>query len=127
MFEKIMNKLGYVPSLKLQEQGELLEGIIHLENEMHSLKRKETILYMVSELLHNKDWREQFSDDELNNIFTKARLATKYYGDDNSIRSIKEQIAFTDYLNNDAWVKIFKKPAKDSDYKISEWFSEEWK
>jgi len=36
---------------------------------------------------------------------------------------INQMTKFIEYLSNDLWVKIFNKPANETDFKVKDWFS----
>ncbi|MDL1957372.1 MAG: hypothetical protein LWW95_10085 [Candidatus Desulfofervidus auxilii] len=100
------------------------EKIQQLEEEIYNLKHKELILYMIAEMLHNKEDREgTYTNDEVSTMLSKARVFTPYYGAEHADINHMEQ--FINYLSNDAWIKIFKKPASETDFKVKEWFEKE--
>lgn len=97
------------------------EKILQLEEEIYNLKHKELILYMIAEMLHNKEDREgTYTNNEVSTMLSKARVFTPYYGAEHA--DINHMKQFIEYLSNDAWVKIFKKPASETDLKVKEWF-----
>lgn len=112
--EKDKNKIAHDNFLKS-------EKILHLEKEIYNLKHKELILYMIAEMLHNKEDREgTYTNNEVGTMLSKARVFTPYYGAEHA--DINHMKQFIEYLSNDAWVKIFKKPASETDFKVKEWF-----
>lgn len=124
MWEKILKKFHYVPENKCDHEKLLLKlEIEKLEKREHELRNKELILYMISELLHNKkDRTETFSNNEVNNMLSKARCFTPHYGSEHPDLSAMD--SYIEYLANDAWIKVFGKPAVDSSVTIKEFKSQ---
>jgi len=112
--EIVAHKVSHENFLQSQE-------ILSLKNEINILKHKELILYLIAEMLHNKEDRDNtYTVDEVNNILSKARVFTPYYGAEYA--DINQMTKFIEYLSNELWIKIFKKPAKETDFKVKEWF-----
>lgn len=87
------------------------------------LKSKELILYMISELLHNeKDRAETFTENEVSTMLSKARVFTPYYGSEHPDQKSMDDFIY--YLANEAWIKVFGKPAVQTDLKVAKWFRE---
>jgi 5-methylthioribose kinase len=120
MLKRILRKFHYVPESECTHK-ELLASleINRLKRKEEELQSKELILYMVSELLHNKkDRTETFTNNEVSTILSKARVFTPYYGPEHPDLNAMDH--FIEYLANDAWVKVFGKPARETDIKVSE-------
>jgi len=98
----------------------LSEEVATLKKEIDTLQHKELILYLVAEILHNKEDRETtYGEEETCNILSQSRVFTPYYGDEKP--NMVEMKNFIDYLSNDAWTKLFKKPASETIPKINTW------
>jgi hypothetical protein len=124
IFKILKDKKNTLDTQKLVHENFLqTEEINQLKYEIDLLKQKELILYLVAEMLHNKEDRDAtYGLEETSSMLSKARTFTPYYGA--KYPNVNEMKRFIEYLANDAWIKIFKKPASETDCKVKEWFDE---
>ncbi len=125
IYKIIKDKKIEIDTYKVYHQNFLQkEEIKCLKNEINVLKHKELILYLIAEMLHNKEDRDvTYGAEETSTMLSKARVFTPYYGPVDP--HMTEMQKFIEYLSNDAWIKTFKKPASETDFKVKEWFEKE--
>jgi len=115
MFDAIFKKLGYLPLKEISEmEDSYKKEVSALLGKVQSqgfyiciLKEKESMLFYLSDIFHNKKGRDCLSSEELNSLFVEARLYTRQYGGIHNSSDMQKLKAFNEKLSIDVWRKAY--------------------
>jgi len=76
-------------------------------------KTEKQLQFLLFDTFHSTENIEKFSNEEIAEIFTKARLFTKYNKIEEDSQKLDKLNAFIDYIENDIWTKVYGKKYSD--------------